>query len=143
MIVIAFALFACASVAGAVEHPSDPIRRDAPKGITERFYECIDKAAYDTIAIAACLSAEADIQDARLNRTYNTLMGKLDSKAKEQLVASERAWLGFDGKSSSLESTLYGSEIVANLQVSQRDLFRKCERANTLDTYLSLVSDDE
>lgn len=140
--VIALALIACASAAGAVERPSEPVRRDAPKGISEAFYACIDKADYDTIAVGTCLSAEEDLQDARLNRAYKTLMGKLDGKAKEQLVASERAWLAFHGKSSGLESTLYGSEIIANLEVSQRDMFRKCERANTLDTYVSLVSDE-
>lgn len=142
--VIAIALFSCASAwaAAAAERPSDRVRRDAPKGITETFYACIDKADYDSIAVGACLSAEEEVQDARLNRSYKTLMGKLDSKAKKQLVASERAWLAFHGKSSGLESTLYGSEIVANLEVSQREIFRRCERANTLDTYVSLVSDE-
>ena len=140
--VIALALFACASAVCAVERASDPVRRDAPKGISEAFYACIDKADYDTIAVAACLSAEAGVQDARLNRSYQTLLGKLDGKAKEQLVASERAWLAFHDKSSGLESTLYGSEIIANLEVAQRDMFRKCERANTLDTYVSMVSDE-
>ena len=77
-----------------------------------------------------------------MNRSYQTLLGKLDGKAKEQLVASERAWLAFHDKSSGLESTLYGSEIIANLEVAQRDMFRKCERANTLDTYVSMVSDE-
>lgn len=139
---IAIALLACASAAGATERPSDPIRRGAPVGITEAFYACIDKADYDSIAVGACLSAEEGVQDARLNRAYKTLMGKLDGKAKEQLLASERAWLASQGKSSGLESTLYGSEIIANLEVSQRDIFRKCERANTLDTYVSLVSDE-
>ena len=140
--VIALALFACASAAGATERPSDPIRRAAPVGITEAFYTCLDKADYDSIAVGACLSAEEDVQDARLNRAYKTLMGKLDGKAREQLLASERAWLTFQGKSSGLESTLYGSEIIANLEISQREMFRKCERANTLDTYVSLVSDE-
>lgn len=140
--VIAFALLAFACAAGAAERPSDPIRRDAPKGISEAFYACIDGADYDSMSVAACLTAEEKGQDERLNRSYKTLMGKLDGKAKEQLVASERAWLAFHDKSSGLESTLYGSEIIANLEVSQRDVFRKCERANTLDTYLSLVSDE-
>ncbi|MGN2245588.1 lysozyme inhibitor LprI family protein [Frateuria sp. GZRR35] len=140
--ITAFALFACASAAGAVERPSDPIRRDAPKGISEAFYGCIDRADYDSIAVGACLSSEEDVQDARLNRSYKTLMGKLEGKAKEQLVASERAWLAFHSTSSGLETTLYGSEIIANLEVSQRDMFRKCGRANTLETYVSLVSDE-
>ena len=141
MTAIAIALLSYGVAAGAAESTTELIRRDAPKGITETFYACIDKADYDTIAVAACLSAEEDVQDARLNRTYKALLAKLDTKAKGQLVGSERAWLAFHGKTSGLESTIYGNEIVANLEVSQREVFRLCERANTLDDYLSLVND--
>jgi uncharacterized protein YecT (DUF1311 family) len=141
MAAVAFVLFAYGAGAGAEESNSALIRRSAPKGITEAFYACIDKANYNEIAVAACLSAEQDIQDGRLNRTYKALLGKLDSKGKEQLVDAERAWMGFRSKTSALESTLYGGEIIANLEVSQRDVFRLCERANALDDYLSLVND--
>jgi uncharacterized protein YecT (DUF1311 family) len=141
MTVIAVALLVYGATAVAGESTSDLIRRDAPKGITDTFYACIDKADSNDIEEAACLSAEQDVQDSRLNRTYKALLAKLDDKAKEQLVNSERAWLAFHGKTSRLESTLYGSEIVGNLQVSQNDIFRLCERANTLEDYLSLVSD--
>jgi len=139
---IALALFAYGAAAGAVESTSELIRRDAPKGITEAFYACIDKADSNDIEEAACLSDEEDIQDSRLNRTYKALLGKLDGEAKEQLVSSERAWLAFHHKSAGLESTLYGNELIANLQVSQNGIFRLCERANTLGEYLSLVSDE-
>jgi uncharacterized protein YecT (DUF1311 family) len=138
---LAFSLLSYCVAAGAVESTSARVRRDAPKGITEAFYACIDKADSNNIAIAACLSTEQDIQDARLNRTYQTLLGKLDSKGQKQLVDAERAWLAFRHKASGLETTLYGSEIIANLEVSQRDIFRLCERANTFDDYLSLVSE--
>jgi uncharacterized protein YecT (DUF1311 family) len=138
---LAIALLAYGATAAASESTSELIRRDAPKGISETFYACIDKADYDSIAVAACLSAEDSVQDARLNRTYKALLAKLDSNAKGHLVDSERAWLAFHHKTSGLETTLYGSEIVANLEVSQRDIFRLCERANTLADYLSLADD--
>jgi uncharacterized protein YecT (DUF1311 family) len=138
---LAIALLAYGATAAASESTSELIRRDAPKGISETFYACIDKADYDSIAVAACLSAEESVQDARLNRTYKALLAKLDSNAKGHLVDSERAWLAFHHKTSGLETTLYGSEIVANLEVSQRDIFRLCERANTLADYLSLADD--
>lgn len=141
MTAIAFALLSYGVAAGAAESTSELIRRDAPKGITETFYACIDKADSNDIEEAACLSAEQNIQDARLNRAYKALLGKLDTKEKEQLVNSERAWLAFHGKSSRLESALYGNELIGNLQVSQNDIFRLCERANILEEYLSLVND--
>lgn len=143
--VIALVLFFWGSVVAtataAAERPSDPIRRDAPKGITEAFYACIDEADSNDIEEANCLSVEEKAQDARLNRTYKALLVKLDKKDRGQLVDAERAWLAYHHKTSRLESTLYGSELVADLQVSQNDIFRLCERANTLTDYLSLVSD--
>jgi len=50
--------------------------------------------------------------------------------------------LAFRGKSGRLDSTLYGNEIIANLQVAQRDIFRVCDRANQLEDYLALVNDN-
>ena len=138
---IAFALLSYAVAAGATESTSELIRGDAPKGITKTFYECIDKADSNDIEEAACLSAEQNIQDARLNRAYRALLGKLDTKEKEKLVNSERAWLASRGKSYRLESALYGNDLIGNLQVSQNDIFRLCERANALEEYLSLVND--
>lgn len=141
MTAIASVLVAYGAAAMAAESTSDLIRRDAPKGITEAFYSCIDKANYNGTAVGACLSSEQDVQDARLNRAYKALLSKLDGKGKQQLVNAERAWLAFRDKSGRLDSTLYGTEIIANLQVSQRDVFRMCERANELEDYLALVND--
>jgi len=84
---------------------------------------------------------EKQKQDARLNAAYKKLLAKLDSKAKDQLVAAERAWLDLQGKTSRLETSLYGDETISNLQLMQNEIFRLCERANELEKYLSLADD--
>jgi uncharacterized protein YecT (DUF1311 family) len=138
---VTLALLVYGAAAVAADSTSQVIRRDAPKGITTTFYACIDKAGSDTVALGACLSAEKTTQDARLNTTYKALLGKLNGKAKEGLISAEREWLAFHNKSGDFEVLLYGNETVDDLQLTQNDIFRLCERANALDKYLSVAND--
>jgi uncharacterized protein YecT (DUF1311 family) len=140
MLAMAFACLAYAAGAAA-DSTAQVVKREAPKGITTTFYSCIDKAGSDTIAIGACLSAEKATQDGRLNTTYKALLGKLKGKAKEQLVSAERAWLDSHNKNGDFEVSLYGDGSAADMQVTQNEIFRLCERANTLEKYLSIAND--
>ncbi|HET6807138.1 MAG TPA: lysozyme inhibitor LprI family protein [Frateuria sp.] len=141
MTIVAFALVACSSAAGAVERPSSRIRRDAPKGITEAFYSCIDKARFNEIDEAYCTTQERERQDHRLNASYRALLHKLDGDKRKSAIEAERAWLKLQGKTAELEGSLYGSELIGNLQVTQNETFAICQRANQLDEYLALASD--
>ncbi|QHG86998.1 MULTISPECIES: lysozyme inhibitor LprI family protein [Xanthomonas] len=78
-------------------------------------------------------------QDARLNKSYKTLLNAVDEKSKKLLVMAERAWLESKVKDETFENIIYGDEQVDNLQQGQNEIFRICERANTLDKYLHLV----
>ncbi|MEP6899597.1 MAG: lysozyme inhibitor LprI family protein, partial [Rhodanobacter sp.] len=138
---IILALLVHGSVAIAADSTSQVIRRDAPKGITTTFYTCIDNAGPDTVALGACLSDEKARQDNRLNATYKALLGKLNPKAKDGLIHAERAWLKFQGTNGEFEASLYGDEIIDNLQLAQNEIFHLCERTNALDKYLAIASD--
>ncbi|GGY17753.1 hypothetical protein GCM10008098_06860 [Rhodanobacter panaciterrae] len=130
----------CSAHAKDTSSTSQVIQRDAPKGITTTFYTCIDKAGSDTVALGACLSAEKTTKDSRLNSTYKTLLGKLNDKAKDKLIIAERTWLKLQGENGAFEDSLYGDEIIDNLDVTQSEIFSICERANTLNRYLSIAS---
>lgn len=136
---LTLALLACGTAASAADNNSDYIKPDAPKGISDAFYACVDKAGSDHTVVANCLMNEKQKQDARLNSTYKTLMGKLDAKGKEKLLTAERSWLDLQDKTGRLEDTLYGNESVGNLQRAQNDTFRICERANVLQKYLAVL----
>jgi|SRR5579859_3822321 len=138
---ITLALLVYGAGAIAADSTSQVIKRQAPQGITTSFYACIDKAGSDTVATGACLSAEKKTQDSRLNTTYKALLAKLTGKAKDELVSTERAWLDFHNKNGDFEATLYGEESVADLQVTQNEIFRLCERANALEKYLAVAND--
>lgn len=140
MTAIAFTLLAYGVSAGAAESTSELIRRDAPKGITETFYACIDKANSDNIEEAACLSQERERQDHRLNTTYAALLRKLNPDQKKRLVEAERAWLKFRDNTVDFEDTIYENELVDNLQVAENELFVIGKRADELDEYLAIAS---
>ena len=137
---VTFALLVYGAAATASDSRSQAIKNHAPKGITTAFYTCVDKADSDTVAVAACLSAEQTRQDNRLNTTYKALLGKLAPKAKDALVRAEREWLKFQETNGEFENSIYGDESVANLQLTQNEIFRICERANALDTYLIVAN---
>ena len=137
---ITLALLVYGASAVASDSRSQAVKSHAPKGITTAFYTCIDKAGSDTIAIGACLSTEKTTQYARLNTTYKALLGKLNGKAKDQLISAERAWLKFQNEDGAFQNLLYGDEIIDNLDLTQNEIFSICERANKLDRYLSIAS---
>jgi len=137
---VTFALLVYGATATASDSRSQAIKSHAPKGITTAFYTCVDKADSDTVAIAACLTDEQTRQDNRLNATYKTLLGKLTPKVKDALVRAEREWLKFQEANGEFENSIYGNESIANLQLAQNEIFRICERANALDTYLIVAN---
>lgn len=139
-IAIALTLIAYGTAAVAADSRSQAIKSYAPKGITTTFYTCVDKAESDTIAIAACLSAEQTRQDDRLNASYRALLGKLAPKTKDALTRAEREWLKFQQANGEFETFIYGDESVANLQLTQNEMFRICQRANEIDTYLIVAN---
>lgn len=140
MLAVTLTFLVCGASAVAADSTSQVIQRDAPKGITTTFYTCIDKAGSDTVALGACLSAEKTMQDSRLNSMYKTLLSKLNDKAKGKLIIAERTWLKLQDENGEFEDSLYGDEIIDNLEVTQNEVFNICERANKLDKYLSIAS---
>lgn len=139
--ILSFALCVVGSGALAYESTAQVIKRQAPPGISNVFYGCVEKAESDDIALAACQSAEKKRQDARLNAAYRSLLSKQRGTAKDSLIRAERAWLDSHNTSKTFESFLYGSETVGVFQVMQKELFRLCERANVLEEYLSIAND--
>lgn len=137
---VALALLAYGVSAGAAESTSDLIRRDAPKGVTEAFYSCIDKANTNSIGEAECISRERERQDRRLNAAYAALMQKLGPGQKKDLVAAERAWIKFRESTTDFEDSLYSNDSVDHLQVAENELFLICKRADKLDEYLAIAN---
>ncbi|MFT0736261.1 hypothetical protein [Ralstonia wenshanensis] len=86
---VTVALLAHSAGAFAAESLANGIKRRAPQGISTKLYACVDKAPDNADAIDACLSTEKTAQDERLDRSYKTLLSRLNGKPKEALVSSE------------------------------------------------------
>lgn len=127
---------------GALAGDADQgVRRGAPKGVSESFFACTDRSSGDIVGLGNCSTVEKKVQDARLNKAYSALMGKLDSEGKDHLRAAERAWIEFNAKSVDTELDVRGSEKTANIDASINEVYRYAERANTLESLLSIVGD--
>lgn len=58
------------------------------------YTQCMDKAS-STLAMGACIQAETQLQDDRLNRVYKQLMAKLDSQQQKDLREVQRTWMKY------------------------------------------------
>ena len=107
-------------------------------GLSAAFDACTGKAQ-GAIEQAACLTSETERQDRRLNQAYKQLQGRLDSAGKTRLVAAQRSWLQWRESEGALETALYDSNPVGNLQQARNDAERLRARADQLEAYLRLV----
>jgi uncharacterized protein YecT (DUF1311 family) len=108
------------------------MRQSAPKGISESFFQCSDRAGDNVSALGECVSAEKRIQDGLLNRNYAGLMSKLQGKVKDDLRASERAWIEFNAKTVDVELAMRGTDQTANIEAAISELYRYASRADDL-----------
>jgi uncharacterized protein YecT (DUF1311 family) len=109
------------------------MRKTAPRGLSNNFFVCSDRAEYDTEALASCISVEKKGQDARLNKAYATLMKKLSGRARDDLRDAERSWLAYVAKSHDVELGVHGQDKTVNIDTATHELYRYCQRANELE----------
>lgn len=55
--------------------------------------QCVDRSHGEMAPMTACMDAEFDFQDKRLNRAYKELMSTMAKPAMPQLRAEERHWI--------------------------------------------------
>ncbi|AWH23852.1 hypothetical protein C1932_01270 [Stenotrophomonas sp. YAU14D1_LEIMI4_1] len=110
----------------------------AATGLSPTFTACRD-SAQGAIEQAACLSAESTRQDQRLNQAYTQLQARLSGDNRTMLVNAQRAWLQSRSRDSELDTALYDSSQVGNLQGELNDVMRLSARADQLQTYLQLL----
>lgn len=58
------------------------------------YTQCMDNAS-STLAMGACIQAETQLQDERLNRVYKQLMAKLGATQQKDLREVQRTWMKY------------------------------------------------
>lgn len=119
----------------------DALRENAPRGITETFFACANRADTDLAAQSGCVSEEKKVQDARLNKAYLALMKNLEADKRADMKAAERSWIDFNDRSYRVELAIHGVDKTADIETATSELYRYCERANELQKLAFFVGD--
>jgi len=123
----------------AVAALGSPTADAAPaRGLSPTFEQCRQNAQ-GAVAQAACLSAETQRQDQRLNQVYRQLQQRLSGTAKARLLTAQRAWLQSRARDNELEAALYDNSQPGNLQGGLDDVMRLSARADQLQKYLQMI----
>ncbi len=120
--------------------PSDEIAGNLAShpGVRASYWECVQSDERAAVEKSYCVSEEAGFQDDRLNAVYQRLTKRLNAERRALLLASQRSWLDFRAKDQALESSLFGSEQIENLQISEREMLRISDRADALEYFESI-----
>lgn len=112
----------------------------APRRLSETFAACMANAGSQTIPSADCLMDERDRQDARLNKVYKELIGKLQGDRRDRMVEAQRAWVQMHEKDGVFEASIF-DELgpVGNLDGLEFKALAISERADLLEKYLELI----
>lgn len=108
-------------------------------GLSPTYISCLKSANEKILAVDACMSSELKYQDARLNKTYKSLLDALKPDAKKALLDAERVWVQSKSKDEDFEIALYGDTQVENAQQLENNLYRLTARANALEKYLKFA----
>ncbi|HDS1745753.1 MULTISPECIES: lysozyme inhibitor LprI family protein [Pseudomonas] len=99
------------------------------------YTQCMDKAS-STLAMSSCIQAETQLQDARLNRVYKQLMGKLEAEPKKSLRDVQRQWIAYRDGNCKFHVQASGGTM-AQLEGGMCGLDMTRERAAELERVLS------
>jgi uncharacterized protein YecT (DUF1311 family) len=110
-----------------------------PQGLSDTLTKCMTRAA-GSLAQAECLTDEREHQDARLNKVYKQLVGRLQGERRDQMVAAQRAWVHLQQSDGDVrESILHDIGQIGNLQSVENDARAIRQRADLLERHLKMV----
>lgn len=118
--------------------PPPPSAVKKPKGPMSAYERCMSrpKEVWRMEAMA-CAAEEADRQDARLNRAYKALLGRLGPSDRDAMRAAQRAWIAYrDGdRDFQLDDTMWGRD--ASAVYGEQLLDRTSTRADQLEAFIT------
>ena len=110
-----------------------------PQGLSDALTKCMAVAA-GSLAQAECLTDERERQDARLNKVYKQLIGRLQGENRERMVTAQRAWVQLQqSDGDARESILDDIGQIGNLQSVENDARAIRQRADLIERHLKMV----
>lgn len=105
--------------------------------LSQRYTSCMERADGYNIDMHACIAAEYERQDGRLNLAYKQLSNQLSDDRKKQLLAAQRLWIQFRGTNCAFYADPDGGSL-ANLDGATCELETTARRAAELERFLDL-----
>lgn len=108
-------------------------------GLSATFAACIQRAQFQAIARADCLTNERNRQDARLNRTYKHLVAILQGNQRARLVEAQSTWVRLQQQNGAFEAAILddlGS--IGSMQSLENEARAIAQRADLIERYLEL-----
>ncbi|MDH0302785.1 MULTISPECIES: lysozyme inhibitor LprI family protein [unclassified Pseudomonas] len=99
------------------------------------YTQCMDKAS-STLAMGACIQAETQLQDDRLNRVYKQLMAKLDTQRQKELREVQRTWMKYRDGNCAFHGKLSSASIY-RIEGAMCEMDMSKDRAAELERVLS------
>lgn len=99
------------------------------------YTQCMDKAS-STLAMGACIQAETQLQDDRLNWVYKQLMAKLDSQQQKDLREVQRTWMKYRDGNCAFHGKLSNGSIY-RIEGAMCEMDMSKDRAAELERVLS------
>ena len=103
--------------------------------LSQRYTACMERSEGITIDMHACIAAEHERQDGRLNLAYKQLSNQLSDDRKKQLLAAQRLWIQFRGANCAFYADPDGGTL-ANLDGATCELEATASRAAELERFL-------
>jgi uncharacterized protein YecT (DUF1311 family) len=74
---------------------STALAQEAPKGLSDRYLACHERARGNTVQDGICAQTEMAAQDARLNKAYQQVMHQLANAPDKKIALrdEQRSWL--------------------------------------------------
>lgn len=89
-------LLLCALLTVSTALAQEPVAEGQEGGAyTSTYGQCMDASGGVTAAMLDCMAAEMQVQDARLNASYQQLLKTSAPTRQEQLKKVQRAWVSF------------------------------------------------
>ena len=103
--------------------------------LSKQYSVCMENPDSTTVSMIDCMSAETQLQDARLNKAYKELMASLTTDRKTSLRTAQRLWIKYRDANCSFYYDPDGGSM-ARISANDCVMTSTAERAKELESLL-------
>lgn len=109
-------------------------------GLTETYEKCMNASGGITFNMSECISAEAEFQDVRLNKSYKEVINQLPAERKKELQNVQRLWIQYRAAKCDFYEGMYEGGTIAPVMKMDCDMQMTATRAKELE---GMIEEDQ